>query len=171
MDKGAFVSRAEAESTTLTELLERYLAEITPLKKGAEPETSRLRLMMRHPLARRFVAGVRGIDSDTKNGEPRTVPLSTTAVPYWAAFPVPCTAMSFTLGDQHDMFAFGYDQACQLNRVEYIADSGNCTCSKVAAVHDGRVHFHFAVLVQYRTAACVEYRIVLQQRCAGFNGL
>jgi hypothetical protein len=32
MDKGAFVSRAEAESTTLRELLERYLEEVTLLK-------------------------------------------------------------------------------------------------------------------------------------------
>ncbi len=62
MDQGAFVSRAEAESTTLKELLERYLEEVTPLKKGAEPETNRLRLMMRHPLGRRYVAGVRGVD-------------------------------------------------------------------------------------------------------------
>ncbi|HEC13317.1 MAG TPA: site-specific integrase [Acidiferrobacteraceae bacterium] len=62
MDKGMFVSRAEAESTTLKELLERYLVEVTPLKKGAEPETNRLRAFMRHPLARRFVAGIRGID-------------------------------------------------------------------------------------------------------------
>jgi integrase len=62
IDKGAFVSRAEAESTTLTEFLERYQAEVTPLKKGADPETNRLRLMMRHPLARRFVAGIRGVD-------------------------------------------------------------------------------------------------------------
>ena len=62
MDKGAFVSRAEAESTTLKELLERYLEEVTPQKKGAEPETNRLRLMMRHALAHRFVAGVRGVD-------------------------------------------------------------------------------------------------------------
>jgi hypothetical protein len=30
MDKGVFVSRAEAESTTLSELLERYLEEVTP---------------------------------------------------------------------------------------------------------------------------------------------
>ncbi len=37
MDKGAFVSRGEAESTTLKELLERYLEGVTPLKKGAEP--------------------------------------------------------------------------------------------------------------------------------------
>ena len=62
MDKGVFVSRAEAESTTLRELLERYLAEITPLKKGAVPETNRLRALMRLPLARRYVAGIRGLD-------------------------------------------------------------------------------------------------------------
>jgi len=62
MDKGVFVSRAEAESTTLKELLERYLAEVTPLKKGAEPETNRLRVFMIHSLAQRFVAGIRGVD-------------------------------------------------------------------------------------------------------------
>jgi len=62
MDKGVFVSRAEEESTTLKELLERYLAEITPQKKGAAPEAARLRAFMKHPLARRFVAGIRGLD-------------------------------------------------------------------------------------------------------------
>ena len=62
MDNGAFVSRAEAESTTLKELLERYLVEVTPRKKGAAPESNRLRLFMRHSLAQRVVAGVRGVD-------------------------------------------------------------------------------------------------------------
>ena len=62
MDKGVFVSRAEAESTTLKELLERYLGEITPLKKGAASETNRLKALMRLPLAQRFVAGIRGVD-------------------------------------------------------------------------------------------------------------
>lgn len=62
MDKGVFVSRAEAESTTLKELLERYLVEVTPLKKGAAAETNRLRVFMKLPLARRFVAGIRGVD-------------------------------------------------------------------------------------------------------------
>ncbi len=47
MDKGIFVSRAEAESTTLKELLERYLDEVTPLKKGAASETNRLNALMR----------------------------------------------------------------------------------------------------------------------------
>jgi integrase len=48
MDKGVFISRAEAESTTLKELLERYLDEITPLKKGAASETNRLRALPRN---------------------------------------------------------------------------------------------------------------------------
>ena len=52
MDKGVFVSRAEAESTTLKELFERYLAEITPRMKGAAFETNRLHALMRLPLAR-----------------------------------------------------------------------------------------------------------------------
>ncbi len=62
MDKGVFISRAEAESTTLKELLERYLEEITPLKKGAASETNRARALIRLPLARRYVAGIRGVD-------------------------------------------------------------------------------------------------------------
>jgi integrase len=62
MDKGVFVSRAEAESTTLKELLERYLAEVTPQKKGAAPEATRIRALLRHPLAQRIVATIRGVD-------------------------------------------------------------------------------------------------------------
>jgi len=62
MDKGVFVSRAEVESTTLKELLERYLAEVTPLKKGAGPETARIRALLRHPLSQRIVGSIRGVD-------------------------------------------------------------------------------------------------------------
>ena len=62
MDQGLFVSRAEAESTTLGELLNRYLSEITPSKKGAGPESSRIRALLKHPLSKRFVATIRGVD-------------------------------------------------------------------------------------------------------------
>lgn len=62
MDRGVFVSRAEAESTTLRELLERYLEEVTPGKKGAAPEAARIRALLRWPLAQRIVAGIRGVD-------------------------------------------------------------------------------------------------------------
>jgi integrase len=62
MDQGTFISRAEAESTTLKELLERYLQEITPLKKGAATEATRILAFIKHPLAQRIVAGIRGVD-------------------------------------------------------------------------------------------------------------
>lgn len=62
MDRGIFVSRAEADSTTLGELLERYLAEVTPLKKGMAAETARIRALGRHPLTQRIVSSIRGAD-------------------------------------------------------------------------------------------------------------
>ena len=62
MDRGIFLSRAEAESTTLGELLARYLREVTPLKRGAAPEAARIRALLRQPFAQRIVAGVRGVD-------------------------------------------------------------------------------------------------------------
>lgn len=62
MDRGVFVSRAEAESTTLLEALERYEREITPRKKGAEQERYRIRFLMKHALATRYLASVRGLE-------------------------------------------------------------------------------------------------------------
>lgn len=53
MDRGAFVSRREAESTTLRDALARYLREITPRKKGAAQEKYRIRALRSDPLARR----------------------------------------------------------------------------------------------------------------------
>jgi integrase len=62
MDDGVFVSRKEAESTTLTEAFERYLKEITPHKKGAIQETNRIKQFKKHPLAKRFLANIRSSD-------------------------------------------------------------------------------------------------------------
>jgi len=62
MDRGVFVSRAEADSTTLGELLERYLMEVTPLKKGVAAEAIRIRALVRHPLTQRIVSSIRGVD-------------------------------------------------------------------------------------------------------------
>ncbi len=42
MDQGLFVSRNEAETTTVGELLDRYLIEYTADKKGAGPEACRI---------------------------------------------------------------------------------------------------------------------------------
>ena len=56
IDDGLYVSRTEAERTTLAELLGRYAREITPSKKGAEVETYRIEALRRYPLAQRSIA-------------------------------------------------------------------------------------------------------------------
>ncbi len=67
MDSGVFVSRAEAESTTLAEALDRYLREITPTKKPSTQsrETIRARVITEIPLARRSLASIKGSDIAT----------------------------------------------------------------------------------------------------------
>jgi len=62
MDQGSFISRAEAESTTLLEALNRYLEEITPHKKGAKQEAERIKVWKRHPLAFHYLSNLRGVD-------------------------------------------------------------------------------------------------------------
>jgi integrase len=79
MDRGMFVSRKEAESTTLDEALERYRNEITPDKKGAKQERSRINILKRSNLAPRYLASIRGTDvakyrdERLKNRSPITV--------------------------------------------------------------------------------------------------
>lgn len=60
--RGVFVSRAEAERTTLREVLERYAREVTPAKKGAAQEGYRIRALLDLPLAARMLASVRGAE-------------------------------------------------------------------------------------------------------------
>lgn len=62
MDRGAFVSRREAESTTLKEALERYQREVTPRKRGADPEKYRIKALLAHSICKRTLAGIRGVD-------------------------------------------------------------------------------------------------------------
>jgi integrase len=62
MDQGLFVSRNEAETTTLGELLERYRREYTAQKRGHASESCRIDTLTRHPLALRFVGSIRGVD-------------------------------------------------------------------------------------------------------------
>ena len=62
MAQGAIVSRTNAQTATLRDLLDRYLMEVTPLKKGAEPEAIRIKAFQRHALAGRYVATIRGLD-------------------------------------------------------------------------------------------------------------
>jgi integrase len=62
MDRGVFVSRAEAESTTLKDALDRYQREVTPRKRGAEQEKYRIRALLARELAKRTLANVRSSD-------------------------------------------------------------------------------------------------------------
>ena len=62
MDRGVFVSRKEAENTTLSDALDRYEREVIPGKKGAIQESMRIRIWKRTPLAKRSIASIQGKD-------------------------------------------------------------------------------------------------------------
>ena len=62
MDKGRFVSRVEADNTTLHDALKRYLRDITPHKKGWKAETDRIKAWQSHKLAKRSLSSLRGTD-------------------------------------------------------------------------------------------------------------
>ena len=57
-----FVSRIEAESTTLAEALERYALDAAPKKKDAYHVTLRCRRLSKRTLARKALAAIRGKD-------------------------------------------------------------------------------------------------------------
>jgi len=48
MERGVFVSRTEAESTTLNDILDRYGSEVLPTKRSQAPELSRIRTLREH---------------------------------------------------------------------------------------------------------------------------
>ncbi|GAB2808190.1 tyrosine-type recombinase/integrase [Dyella kyungheensis] len=62
MNRGVWLDRSEAESTTLGALLDRYEAEVVPALKGAIRERSILHLWRQTPLAKRTVATIRSGD-------------------------------------------------------------------------------------------------------------
>lgn len=79
MSRGVWVSRDEAEATSLYEALTRYAAEVVPMKKGAAQEESVLRACKSEGLAKRPLATIRGADIAQlrdkwlKNYKPATV--------------------------------------------------------------------------------------------------
>lgn len=62
MSRGVWVSRSEAEATTLYEALTRYEEEVSPVKKGAAQEASVLKACKADALARRPLAAIRSAD-------------------------------------------------------------------------------------------------------------
>ena len=86
MLRGSFISTKESERTTLSEAWDRYLREITPLKKGANRERTRIMKMQKSSLGCRFLASVRGVDiaayrdARLKEVSPRTVQVEMAAI-------------------------------------------------------------------------------------------
>ncbi len=62
IDRGAFVSRAEADATSLHEALVRYEREVTAHKNGEEAEKSVLRIWKGTELALRTMSAIRSAD-------------------------------------------------------------------------------------------------------------
>jgi len=62
MDRGIFISRTEAENTTLGEALERYKQEYAPRLSHPEGVISRVNSLQKRVLASRFLASIRGKD-------------------------------------------------------------------------------------------------------------
>ncbi|MBU2805195.1 tyrosine-type recombinase/integrase [Acidithiobacillus ferridurans] len=62
MDRGVFVSRKEAENTSLAEALDRYTKEVSARKKGAVQEQSIIKKLSESTLADTFLASIQGKD-------------------------------------------------------------------------------------------------------------
>ena len=62
VDRGIFVSRIEAESTTLAEALDRYETEISSYKRSADRERSTITAWRESSLGQRMLASIRGKD-------------------------------------------------------------------------------------------------------------
>ena len=60
--RGVFVSRKEAENTTLAEALDRYEREVSSEKKGKRREKSRIDRWRIHPVGKRPLAQIQGKD-------------------------------------------------------------------------------------------------------------
>lgn len=58
MDRGEFVSRTEAEQTTFGEIIQRYMENITPKKRGRLEETIRLTATLRHRITKLSMANL-----------------------------------------------------------------------------------------------------------------
>jgi integrase len=62
MARGVWLSRGEAEATTLSDALDRYEREITPGKKSAVGEKSFLRIWRATPMSKSLMAAIRSTD-------------------------------------------------------------------------------------------------------------
>ncbi|WP_226818630.1 site-specific integrase [Acidithiobacillus montserratensis] len=63
MERGQWRDRSETEATTLGQLIERYLREITPEKKGAAQEVSHCQAILNHDISKCSVATIYSKDT------------------------------------------------------------------------------------------------------------
>ena len=62
MDRGIFISRAEAEQYTLSECIDRFIEEYLPRLKHGQREAGRALFLKRYPIAHRIMATIRPKD-------------------------------------------------------------------------------------------------------------
>lgn len=62
MDRGIFTSRTEAENTTLSEAIERFITEYVPRYNNPKLETIKARALQRRKIASKFMAAIRSKD-------------------------------------------------------------------------------------------------------------
>ncbi|MGE4192448.1 MAG: site-specific integrase [Pseudodesulfovibrio sp.] len=62
MDRGIFISRTEAETTTLHQALDRYMVDYIPRLSDSKRETNRAQAIQRHPFSNKFMAAIRTKD-------------------------------------------------------------------------------------------------------------
>jgi integrase len=58
MTRGIYIDRSEAEKNTLGDLLQRYLRDVTPHKKGADSEAYRINSLLKDPVTQYKVAAL-----------------------------------------------------------------------------------------------------------------
>ena len=61
MDRGAWRDSAAAERSTLGDVLRRYLAEVTPAKKGASIEAIKINALLRDPICLERMSALSGM--------------------------------------------------------------------------------------------------------------
>lgn len=71
MKRGVYVSRKEAESTTLKDAFEDYAKQVTILKKGKDRELARIKRWQSRPIAACYLASIRPKDLATFRDERR----------------------------------------------------------------------------------------------------
>ncbi len=58
MDKGSYISASSAENTTLREIIDLYIKEVSPTHRGYQPEIIKLKAMQRHKMTALSLANV-----------------------------------------------------------------------------------------------------------------